>query len=51
MFALMFLAGALWVVLEELGESPAIASGFALALALLIFGFGWSSRCMLLGRS
>ncbi len=46
----LFVAGAAVVVVAGSGESPLMAAGFAIALAVLSYGFGWSSRCMLLGR-
>jgi hypothetical protein len=48
--AALFVAGALVVVVAGLGESPLMAAGLAIALALLSYGFGWSSRCLLQGR-
>ncbi len=48
--AMLFVAGACAVVVGGLGESPLMAAGFALALALLCYGFGWSGRCLLQGR-
>ena len=48
--AALFVAGAVVVVVARLGESPLMAAGFAIALALLSYGFGWSIRCLLQGR-
>jgi len=48
--AALFVAGAVVVLLSGLGESPSMAARFAVALAVLSYGFGWSSRCLLLGR-
>ncbi len=48
--ATLFVAGALVVVVAGLGESPVMAAGFAIAFALLSYGFGWSGRCLLQGR-
>lgn len=48
--AALFVAGAVAVVISGLGESPVMAAGFALAFALLSYGFGWSGRCLLQGR-
>ncbi len=48
--ALVFIVGAAVVLLAWVGESPPMASGFAIALSLLTYGFGWSSRLMLTGR-
>ncbi len=30
-------------------DNPAVASGFAIAIAMLFFGIGWSSRPLLTG--
>jgi hypothetical protein len=46
----LFVTGAAAVLLAGLGESPSMAAGFAIALAVLFYGFGWSSRCLLQGR-
>jgi hypothetical protein len=48
--AALFAAGSVAVLVTGLGESPLAASGVTLIVALLSYGFGWSSRCMLLGR-
>lgn len=48
--AALFVAGAGAVLVAGLGESPSMAAGFAIALAVLSYGFGWSSRCLLQGR-
>jgi hypothetical protein len=48
--AALFVAGAVVVFLAGLGESPSMATGFAIAFAFLSYGFGWSSRCLLRGR-
>ncbi len=45
--ALAFMLGAAAVLLAWLGENPPKASGFAVAIALLSYGFGWSSRLLL----
>ena len=49
--AALFVMGAFVVLLTGLGESPSMAAGFGIALALLSYGFGWSSRCLLHGRN
>lgn len=48
--AALFVGGAVVVVVSGLGESPLTAAGLAIALALLTYGFGWSSRRLLQGR-
>ena len=48
--AALFVGGGVVVVVIGSGESPSMAAGFAIALALLSYGFGWSSRCLLQGR-
>ena len=48
--AALFAAGGVVVFLVGLGESPLMAAGFAIAFAFLVYGFGWSSRCLLQGR-
>ncbi len=48
--AALLAAGGIVVLLVGLGESPLMAAGFAIAFALLSYGFGWSSRCLLQGR-
>ena len=50
LIAALFAAGSVTVLVAGLGESPLAASGVALIVALLSYGFGWSSRCMLQGR-
>ncbi len=50
LIAALFVAGAAVVVVAGFGESPLMAAGFAIALALLSYGFGWSSRRLLQGR-
>ncbi len=50
LIATLFVAGGAAVLVAWEGESPLVASAFALVLALLSYGFGWSSRCLLQGR-
>lgn len=46
----LFVTGGAAVLVAWEGDSPLIASAFALVLALLAYGFGWSGRCLLQGR-
>ena len=46
----LFVAGGAAVIVAGQGESPLVASAFALALAVLSYGFGWSGRSLLQGR-
>ena len=48
--AVIFVVGAGTVFIAGLSDSPALASGFAISIALLFLGFGWSSRRMLTGQ-
>ena len=48
--AALFAAGSVAVLVVGPGESPLAASGVALVVALLSYGFGWSSRCLLQRR-
>ena len=48
--AALFVVGAVVVFAAGLGESPLMAAGFAIVLALVSYGFGWSIRCLLQGR-
>ncbi len=50
LIAALFVAGSVAVLVAGLGESPSAAGGVALIIAVLSYGFGWSSRCMLQGR-
>ena len=47
----LFVAGGAAVLVAWEGESPLVACAFALILALLSYGFGWSGRCLLHGRT
>ncbi len=49
LIAALFVAGAAVVVVAGFGESPLMTVGFAIAFALLSYGFGWSSRRLLRG--
>ncbi len=51
LIAALFVAGSVAVLVAGLGESPLAASGVALILALLAYGFGWSGRSMLKGKA
>ena len=48
--AALFVAGSVAVLVAGLGESPLAASGVALTVGLLSYGFGWSSRRLLQGH-
>ena len=50
LIAALFAAGSVAVLVAGLGESPLAASGVALIIALLSYGFGWSGRRLLQGR-